>query len=375
MASKGARRARVALVVHDFDHRFGQGRYVVELVRRLADAFELHVFANTFVDVAGSWHRHKVPALRRTAVSTIVTFLQAAELMVRAGRFPLVHAQGLTCWRADVITAHICNAARAQHAPATRRLEVLSRKVVLPLERGFYRTSGARHIVSVSKILQGEIASNYGWHGPSSVIYHGTDTEEFRPAASSDERGATRARYGLSADAWVWLFVGEASKGLQEALAALAKVPTATLLVVTRSDVAASRGAARALGVEHRVVFHGVENEMRLAYRAADVFVYPSRYDTFALVVAEAMASELPVVVSTQVGAAEWIDEGKNGFLVHPDDVALLVQRLTSIEADRELARALGAAARSTVAEHTWDECASATAGVYESVLRSKCAA
>jgi UDP-glucose:(heptosyl)LPS alpha-1,3-glucosyltransferase len=176
-------------------------------------------------------------------------------------------------------------------------------------------------------------------------------------------------RYGLDEPAWVWLFVGEATKGLQHVIAQLRHFPDAKLLVMSRSDTATARKLADRLGVAGQVIFQGPIDDVADVYRAADVFVYPSEYDAFGLVVAEAMASALPVVVGFEIGAAEWISHGRNGLLCDPTDPASLHQQLRWIRADPTRAARLGCAARFTVEEHSWDSCAAATLEVYERVV------
>src|SRR5262245_25643857 len=68
---------KVAIVVHDFDSRFGQGRYCVELARRLREEVKLTVYANTCqLDELppGVTYRH-IPAFRQRALTTIGSFL------------------------------------------------------------------------------------------------------------------------------------------------------------------------------------------------------------------------------------------------------------------------------------------------------------
>jgi UDP-glucose:(heptosyl)LPS alpha-1,3-glucosyltransferase len=360
--------ANVGIVIHDFDPGLGQGRYAVELAKRLAPAHRLHVFANTFKAGVDGVVFHRVPAVRRNTLATVVTFLEAAEAMLRMTPLDLVHAQGLTSWTADVSTAHVCNAARMAAEPSKRWQDQVFRSVVTPLERRFYQHARLRHVIAVSRGTARDVETHYGYRGPSSVVYHGTDTAQFHPATAEEKR-ALRARYGLREDAWVWLFAGEVRKGLDAAIDALRAHKNATLLVVTRSDLSGHREQARGLGVADRVVFHGPEAQIALAYRAADAFLYPSTYDTFALVVSEAMASGLPVVVGRDIGAAEWIVDGENGLLCDGAQPASVARALSTLAALPDRGAPLGAAARATVESHTWDRCAAETLAVYESLL------
>lgn len=364
---------KIALVVHDFDPCFGQGRYTVELARRLAPQHDLHVYANRFgVALEPNWSFQKVCAWRRTALTTILSFLWQAEKLLRSRSYDIIHAQGLTCWHADVITAHVCNAARNRSAPHRPAKSWLFPVVVVPLERRFYQQPGARHLVAVSKTTAEEVTAEYGWQRPRTVIYHGVDTRLFCPPASAEAKKQARCAYELPDGSWVWLFVGEAVKGLRAVLEQLPAFPEATLLVVSQSNLEAFRRRAGELGVESRVRFHGREENMTRAYQAADVFVYPSAYDAFGMVVAEAMAAELPVVVGQDIGAAEWLVPRQNGLLCDPARPVTVREQLQWLRADPERAHAIGRAARTVALSHSWDACASATAAVYAQVFADK---
>ncbi len=90
-------------------------------------------------------------------------------------------------------------------------------------------------------------------------------------------------------------------------------------------------------------------------YGRASVFVLPSLADGFGYVVAEAMASGLPVIVSTRTGAADLITEGVNGFVVNPRDVDALAERLQFLARHPERLSQLGLAARETISHLSLD--------------------
>jgi UDP-glucose:(heptosyl)LPS alpha-1,3-glucosyltransferase len=362
---------KIALVVHDFDRRVGHGRYSFEVARHVALAHEVHVWANRFEpSPPPNVFYHPVPAWRATALASVLTFLVAAEPRLRRHAFDLVHAQGLTCWSADLITAHVCNEARRRADPPARWRQRLFPLLVCPLERRFYRQQRARALIAVSGVVAREIQECYGWCRPSYVVHHGTDLAHFQPLADAGRRATLRAHFGVPAGAWTWLFVGEAVKGLAAAMAALPAFPAAHLLVVSRSDPARFQRLAVVLGIGSRFVFHGPTDNAALAYQAADVLVYPSNYDAFGLVVAEAMACALPVVVGQRIGAAEWIDSGRNGLLCDPRDLSSLKAQLHRLATEPSLARRLGAAARETVEQHSWDVCAARTLAIYEELAQ-----
>ncbi|MCC7373823.1 MAG: glycosyltransferase family 4 protein [Verrucomicrobiales bacterium] len=361
---------KIALVVHDFDPGLGQGRYAIELARRLGRRHQVEILANRFgVAPETSWKFVPIRAWRGNSLGTVFSFLLAAEREVRRRQVDLIHAQGLTCWSADVITAHVCNAARVLAQPPTTARGRLFPSLVIPMEARFYRQVRATHLIAISWAVAREVESHYGWRKEVSVIHHGVDTSEFRPPLDATERAAVRARYGLGPEDRVWLFVGEARKGLSNVIRQLPGFPGVRLLAISRSAAGEYRALAANLGVGDRLVFHGPETEIALAYRAADAFVYPSTYDTFGMVVAEAMASEAPVVVGKAVGAAEWLTDGVDGLLVDPAAPSSLELALRRIESDPEGARSLGARARRRALEYSWDHQAALTERVYEAAL------
>lgn len=366
---------KLALVVHDFDPGYGQGRYCVELARRLAGRLPIEVHSNTWnTDPIPGVQWHRVPAWRHNVVTTVATFLPAASRSLRRHPATLVHAQGLSCWTANIVTAHICNAARRAHlqeSPLTARAFT---RGITPIERAFYRRQRDAHLIAVSGVVRREIEQHYGWSGRSSVIHHGTDVSRFRPAESDAERASVRSRFGILPDAWCWLFVGEGIKGLAPLIHQLARFPAARLLAITRSEPGRYRTLARELGVADRLILNGPERQLELAYRAADVFVYPAEYDSFALVATEAMASGLPVILGSAIGAAELVVRGQNGLLCDPRDPGSLQHLLHWIQSHPDESRRLGQAARATLESQTWAECAEATWRVYQSELGTRAA-
>jgi glycosyltransferase involved in cell wall biosynthesis len=368
-------RPRLAFVIHDYDPNLGQGRYCVELAKRLHPHYAIDIHAATFRSpLLPNMRFLRVPAWRRGALSTVFTFIAGAQRSLRQNPADIVHAQGLSSWSADIITGHMCVAARTRKLPAPGWRAGLFTRLVTPFERGFYRQQRARHLIAISRVLQAEVAEDYGWVRPVSVIYHGTDCEKFRPAADAGERNRLRARFRLSPTAWTWIFMGEAVKGLRECIAALPSFPAARLLVVSRSRLDSFQAQARELGVFDRIHFHGFDPQPEEAFRAADVFVYPNEYDPFGMVVTEAMASGLPCVVGKRIGAAELIADGDDGFLCDPRVPATVVGALQTLAATPSLAGRIGAAARAKIQPFSWDACATATAQVYDRVWREKLA-
>lgn len=104
------------------------------------------------------------------------------------------------------------------------------------------------------------------------------------------------------------------------------------------------------------------------AYASADVFLFPSRTDTFGNVVLEAMSSGLPVIVSDHMGPAELVQDGKNGFIAPTDEV--LGRRLDELLSRPELCRVMGKNAREYALTRRWNSVLRSLFESYETVLQ-----
>lgn len=87
----------------------------------------------------------------------------------------------------------------------------------------------------------------------------------------------------------------------------------------------------------------------------ADVFVFPSLFEGFALVILEAMAAGLPVITTPNTAGPDLIEHGKEGLIVPAGDPTALRAAMESLLNDPEHARAMGRAAHEKAKEYTWE--------------------
>lgn len=107
---------------------------------------------------------------------------------------------------------------------------------------------------------------------------------------------------------------------------------------------------AQAAGMSGSVEFRGVVADVEEALVEASVFALPSRAEGFPMSVLEAMAYGLPTVAfDCAPGVRALIEDGRDGVLVPPGDTAAFAAALERLIVDRDLRRALGAAARTSV--------------------------
>lgn len=164
-----------------------------------------------------------------------------------------------------------------------------------------------RRLVAVSERVRRQLKEYY--HVPDErivTIPNGINLSRFN-SGNAESRAEVRRSLGLSLDVPLVLFVGNQYqlKGLEFAIRALAEMKTKAFLLVVGGDVADPfKRLAEQLGVAERVIFAGARTDLPAIYPAANAFVLPTLYETFALVCLEAMASGLPVLAAP-VGGIE----------------------------------------------------------------------
>ncbi|MGH7286065.1 MAG: glycosyltransferase family 4 protein [Polyangiaceae bacterium] len=367
---------KIAYVVHDYQSAgVGQTRYVGELARRFAGDHEVHVFANRIEPDHPRIHFHHVPSWRRNALTGLLCFATTSTVQLRMLRdFDIVHTQGFCGFYGNVVTAHICN--RAWHLSLENAGGATWREQIFDgfgttFEYLTYRPKRRRIVIPVSQRVADDLRRHYACPLHMQVIHHAVDSEKFSPRLRDEWRGPIRCELGLSNDDFVFLYVGYLRKGVNTVLEALSRVPGARLVCISKTPADPYALRAKEIGVADRVTFLGFTKNVERYYVAGDALVLPTPYDAFAMVVSEAMASGLPVIVSREAGASELIVDRENGFLVtSADDVAGFADRMQLLNGDRTAAARLGAHARETMSAHTWARVAERTLAVYEDVLR-----
>lgn len=371
-------RPRVAVVVPKYGTVGGGERFVYELTERLARGgrFEIHVFANRWVPGPGPVVFHKIPRIPFPRFPRQALFAWLAGREVEKGEFDLVHAHDRV-FRADVFTMHSIPHETWVRDVRKRRPTLFDR-VTSWVERRLMEEGGCACHLPVSSIAGEAYREKYPID-PSRmrVLHPGVDLERFSSPDRNACRREVRARYGIGPSEIVILFVGMnfEVKGLDAILRAVARAkalrPEAALrlLVVGGGNEGKFRSLASSLRITDSVSFAGVHAEgVEAFYLASDLFMMLSAFDTFGMVVLEAMASRLPVIVSANVGAKDLVEEGVNGFIL-PDrlDADAAAGKIVLL-LDTTLRAAMGEAGHRTASLHTWERLTEEVAGVYEKV-------
>jgi glycosyltransferase involved in cell wall biosynthesis len=202
---------------------------------------------------------------------------------------------------------------------------------------------GAAHVVCPSGFLR-DLALTWGLP-PERVSVLPNPAP---PAPSLPPREELRASLGV--DGLLFAFAGRLGpqKALEVALAAVERVPGATLLVAGDGD---RRAALEAAAGPHTRFLGPLGRERVLElFAASDASVLPSSWENFPHAVVEALAVGAPVIATAVGGVPEVVEDGVNGLLVPPNDVDAFAEALSRFASDADLRARLRAAAAPSVA-------------------------
>jgi len=356
---------KLCIVTHTVMKGDGQGRVnyevVWEAIRRghhvtlLASSVDLALQEHSQVD----WISIPVKGYPLQLVREIAFSIQSGWwLHKHRSEFDLIKVNGAITWaRGDVNAVHFV------HSSWLRSPVNLSGQYpILPRTyNGFYTGlnadwekrafSQAKAIVAVSRQVERELLEIDVPPERIRVILNGVDLQEFSPGE------AKRQTWGLPEGVTLALFAGNAQtprKNLDTVIRALAQVPELHLVVAGTTTGTTYPQLVASLDLSQRVHFLEHRSDVPELMKAVDFLVFPSRYETFGLVVIEAMASGLPVITAATTGAAEIITPGCGIVLPEPDDIQGLARALSLLTRDRQQRQQMGQAARVIAEQHSW---------------------
>ncbi len=221
----------------------------------------------------------------------------------------------------------------------------------------------------------GENLRSIGYEGEYTVMENGVDMPRGR--VSAEAIAAAAAGYDLPQDVPMFLFVGRLMwyKGLHIILDALrglreSGVDFRMVFIGAGGDEKEVRAEVEALGLGGCCLFTGsisARETLRAWYSCADLFLFPSTFDTNGLVVREAAASGCASVLVAGSCAAEGVTDGQNGFLIE-ENAESLCAKLAELCKRREAMRRVGENAMREL-YLSWEEAVSRACARYEVVL------
>ena len=373
-----SRQKHLCFVAHKFQRNDGQGRVNYELVHAaLVAGYRVTLLASDCArDIADHPSAEFVMMGSAKAPTELLRNLifanqSAAYLKRHRKQFDLVQANGFVTWEVcDVVAAHFVHTTWGQstYYPFTGLAPYsLYQRLYTTLNSRWEKRAflGAKRVVAVSRMIGEELIELGVLPDHVRVIPNGVDAEQFHPGL------ADRQAFGLPEGKIIALFVGDIRtprKNLDTVLKALQRVPGLSLAVAGARSGSPYPAMAESLGIQNRVFFLDKVSNIELLMRSVDLFVFPSRYEAYGLVLLEAMASGLPSITSSNVGAAEFMRDAGRSF-DDPNDVETLASLLHSFVDEPEARREMGAKGRELALAMQWSSMAEAYLELYRELL------
>jgi glycosyltransferase involved in cell wall biosynthesis len=385
---------RLAVVSPFVDRSHGTERALAELLERLArkEHCEIHLYAqrvedlaldmtgNAHVQESGAIMWHKVPSIRGPHLLQFLSWLflnsfcRAWDRRFRGFRFDLVVSPGINCLDADVVIVHALFhrlrelASEEDHVSTTpgffRRLH---RRAYYSLLAGLERRIYSDPKVSLAAVSQrtAMLLKDYFHRQDVRVIPNGVDTIQFSPSARLALRAGARRRRAINETDFGLLLIGNdwRAKGLETVLRAMSALRELPIFLIAAGDDSPGsfRETAISLGISQRCRFEPSRQDVLDFYAAADLYVSPSREDSFGLPVAEAMACGLPAITSILAGVSSLLHDGVDSLILRdPHDSKTLATMIRTLYQNAEWRSRMGQAAAKTSLEWTWDRNAAA---------------
>lgn len=386
VSAQTPRRLRIAVLNRSFAPTGGGAeRYSIALVEQLAAKHEIHVFAQEIDHHWPGVSYHPISApLRKPRWVNQLWFATTTWWATRRG-FDVVHSHENT-WHGDVQTVHVLPVkynlfqGRTGWRLMLRWLKVVSSPRLLTyllLERQRYAPRPGRQLVVTSESLRTIMTQSYPVSGGQlSVITPGITMP---PAITPEQKRSARVFLGLPLEGICLLFVANdyRKKGLHALLDALAQLPSHIVLAVVGNagQISLFREQVETLKLGTRVFFLGQLKEVGPAYEAADCLVHPTLEDTFAMVVLEAMAHGLPVLVSgpKYCGISGLLTQGVNALILdNPRDATALAGLLLEMLSQPAYVAQLAQGATDFSLHYQWRELALKQEALYFGVPLEK---
>ena len=388
---------RIAVIAPGVHHQAGPANVTAALVERLCEDHQVSVFAHTIEGIDLSKIKHyKVPAVTRPKFLAYITFLVSSTIILtalsffRKRSFDIIHSTGCCCtFSTDVITSHFCekeglrleksNIIEMPHKSMLQKLKVVDhriyRKLAAFVEGLIFGHNSPKARIVVSESMKREFIRHYGDAAKSIIVIpNGVDLKRFNPANRPVYRDRIRQKHGIYRSDPVLIFAGGdwERKGVPYIIEALRLLlsPNVKLFISGSGDEKFYSQLAELKQVRERIIFVSGSSNLWEYYAASDVFVFPTIYEPFGLVIVEAMASGLPVITSRVAGAADVIIDGVNGLLLRdPSDVSDLAAKIELLLSNARLGKTMGVRARKAAEKLSWDAVAEKTLEVYNRIL------
>jgi len=371
-------RKKIAVVVPKYGLVGGGERFVFELTERLANipGYEIHVFSNKWRSESDHITFHKIPIITFPKWLTSISFAYLTNRKIGKMDFDLIHSHD-RIFKSNIVTLHsIPHRTWVRDIRQKRRLSLFDHGTSWT-EKQMYKYSGCQMFLPVSNLVKIKLLETFQIDERKiKVIHPGVDVERFQ-SDNPYNRQEIRDAFGIPESDLLILFVGMnfEVKGLDSLLSAIALLKSeydndqVKVLVVGKGNNKKYKALAHKLGIGEQLIFSGVRNDIERIYQAGDILVMLSKFDTFGMVVTEAMAASLPVIISDNVGAKDLVIQGENGFVVNREDIEMIGSKI-NLMLNKENRLEMGKKAYNTALNQTWETMTQKILNVYEEILK-----
>jgi len=372
---------KIAVIIPKYGLVGGAEQFASELTGRLSDqpSYNFHVFANRWQGASAGVNFHHVPIVSFPKFLTTLSFAYFAGQKVRRGDFSLVHTHE-RIFAADIWTLHGVPHRYWIDCVRKKRMSLYDLATAW-VEKKMVTQGNCQKFIAVSNLTRDIFLQEYDIDPQRvTVIHPGVDLKDYATADKKLIRADIRREYGFNPEETMIMFTSMnfEIKGLDAIMLALAKLKAQQhsfkLLVVGKGNVKKYTQIAREAGIAESVVFTGMLSKQKLIrlYLAGDMYVMLSKFDTFGMVVLEAMAAGQPVIISSNVGAKDIVQEGKNGFIISDTSDADYIAAKIGLLLNENNRKSMPSAAYQTASENTWDMVAAKYQNMYEDILDTK---
>lgn len=360
----------------------------LRIITGLSKYYDFVVFSVAFDNPDPDRIKHvRIPVIKRPLALLFLSFHVSALLcyafyrLTNSGRFDLKQAVESNLSVDGVSYAHFCHRAylkkhweRSAAAGLRGFFRWLDHKLHALTEPWIFKR--VRHIVVPSHGLARELGHEYPFaENKIHVISNAVDVEGLNRPKDFDRR-AFRSAIGAGADDVVLVFVALGQferKGFPLLIESLSNLRSRQLRLVvvggTENAIAIYRSEAASKGIGDRVVFAGMQRDIRAYLWMADGFVLPSAYEVFPLVALEAAAASLPLITTQLYGVEEFIRDDENGIVVErsPEGLNMGLKKFLALSRSDRLR--MGANAQKDVQKYSPEAFMAAWERFYEHAL------
>ena len=374
-------RLRIAFIAHKFGHQYGGAEaYGVELMRELAKRHDITVIAevcdsNTGVDV--DFIPIKVATYWPSWIRSYL-FARAAARITQRTEHDLIHSH-MNGWVGDIDILHVQSVRYKWFVRPSSWLKKISLFIsprvhmYLWLEKKRVHLRPPRRTLVVSNTLKQQLQQAYKTKYPFDVITPGVHI----PLLDAKKRQKTRQQLGFSPIDTVCIQVARnpLAKGLTTILNTLSTLPNNIKLLVVgvaAKDLLVIRQKVQQQELVDRVVLIEQSLDISAYYQAADMALHPTLNDSFGMAPLEAMAYELPVIMSGPqwCGFAQYASHNHNALLLsEPENSSELQLAINRIIKDQALSSQLKQNGLLLARTFSWENIAKQVEAIYAEFL------